>query len=992
MGRRISWRWLTALAVSGWLVTACGGSGNGTPDGPSPDDAGTNTERDSGTGGPGDAGQDAGLPDAGAEDAGSTDAGPTDVTPPDAPELLGTSPVSPANDNLPRILVRTEPGARVRLYTVAGCSGAIAGEASANTEGQASIPVTVADDSWTSFHGLAIDAAGNTSPCSSQGVTYRELSTPPSVSNLRLSPSETANDNAPLLLGSTAAGATVRLYFAATCSGTPAATQVADATGTFSLRMQVPDDSVTATHVSASDAAGNASACTVGPTYREDSTPPAAPALATTPVSPANHTTPVLQVTTEPGAEVRFFAGTSCAGAEFATRTADNQGLVSLSLSVSDNSSSAYVARARDAVGNVSACSPALTYVEDSTAPSELSAVVTDGLSGADVEYQNRATRVAARWSGFSDAVGIHHYELAVTSTASCPGDASSIQGVGNAPSADVAVGPLSEQRYYSCVRAVDGAGNISGWRRSNGFIVDVTPPRVVSTNPPADWPAVSPWDDIEVTFNESTLDTSTVTPASLRVLVDGREVSTGPVSCATSTCTFSLTQRPAFGAQVDFTLSGVRDVAGNVMAASHTWSYRIREPFWTSARSLSGTRARLPTLTMNAAGDATVMYVDNGLRARRHRLGESWEAAQPVGEGVFGGFGPTPVLTSLSDGRPLAVVTSGHVDDGHLRVYGILGTDSGSGVQGWSVPQRLGGNTGQQTVDPRVVATHDGRALALWTENDSTTGASLWVQPFSSGSDWEAPSVVRVIPPPTWTASWNGYDLGVDSEGNGVVVWSEAGTVFHSSRYVPGIGWSTPTRVESQVGQWPRLALSADGTGVAVWARRSSENGTEVVRLHANTFSVGMGFDTREVPLHTTGHADFNSIRVAMDANGNAFVIWRQDNFALYSARYVKGSGWQPPVLLEELLRGGDPNLGVFPSGKAMVLYGRNGGAYAPVCTRQYVPGTGWSSATCFDSNVSDSPQDFQVATSPFGNAAATWIRASSDGSVTYLSATTYE
>lgn len=886
-------RWLTSLAVSGWLLTACEDSGNGTPGGPRPDDAGI-TERDSGTPAP----EDAGPSDAGLEDAGSTDAGPTDFTPPDAPELLGSSPASPANDNLPRILARTEPGARVRLYTVAGCSGAIAGEGTANSEGQVSVPVTVADDSWTSFYGLAVDAAGNASPCSSQGVTYRE-----------------------------------------------------------------------------------------------DSTPPATPTLATTPASPANHTTPVLQVTTEPGAEVRFFAGTTCVGTELATRTADNQGQVSLSLSVSDNSTSAYVARALDSVGNVSACSATLTYVEDSTAPSELAATVMDGLSGPDIEYQNRATRVTARWSGFSDSVGIHHYELAVTSTTACPGNTSSPQDVGNAPSADITVGPLAEQRHYTCVRAVDGAGNISGWRRSDGFIVDVTPPRVMSTYPAPNWPSVSPWDDFEVMFNEATLDTTSVTPAAFRVLVDGREVSTGPVSCAASTCTLSLPQWLPYGAQVGLTLSGVRDLAGNVMTDSFTASYGVREPHWGSARLMSsGNRARSPSLTMNASGEATIMYGDNGLRARRRRPNESWSAAQLVGEGILGIPGPTPVLTTLSNGNPLAVVASGHVDSPSYRVYGILGTNSGDGTQTWSVPQELGANTGLQAVDPRLVATPDGRALALWTENGSAE-TSLWVQSFSSDSGWEAPEVVRTIPIRNWTASWDGYDLAVDAQGHGVLAWSEANSPLQYSRQQPWMEWSAPMQGEGMAGTQPRMAMSAEGTGVAVWARRFMDNGEEVVRLYANTFSVREGFSDQEVPLHTRGYASSTSARVGMDPNGNAFVIWRQDNFALYAARYVKGSGWQAPERLEEDMRGGNANLSVFPSGKALVVYGRNEGSYAPTCVRQFAPGTGWSTRLCFSStSLGGHPQDFQVVTSPLGNAIATWIYVDSDGVTTTLAAATLE
>ncbi|NTX07312.1 Ig-like domain-containing protein [Myxococcus sp. CA040A] len=981
---------LVGAVVCGWLLAACGGNGNGLPDGSTPTDSGTHTERDSGT----PEQKDAGPTDAGPTDAGLGDAGPLeDTSPPDAPMLIGTAPASPANANVPHILARTEPGARVRLFTVAGCSGVIAGEGTADAEGHVSIPVSVLDDAWASFHGLAIDRAGNVSACSPQGVTYREDSTPPALSGLRLSPSETANDNTPRLIGSTESGATVRLYFDGTCSGTPIDSQVADAAGTFSVRMSVPDDTVTATYVTTSDAAGNSSACTVGPSYREDSTPPATPALATTPVAPANHNVPVLQVTTEPGAAVRFFAGTTCLGEEFASRAADNQGQVSLSLSVADNSTSTYVAQATDAVGNVSACSAALTFVEDSTAPSELAATVMDGLAGAELEYQNSNTRVAARWSGFTDSVGIRRYELAVTSTAGCPGNASSIQDVGATSSAELTVLTLAEQRYSSCVRAVDAAGNTSGWKMSNGFIVDVTPPRVVSATPAASSVTASPWTAIEVSFSETTLDTASVTPTSFHVTANGMELSGGAVSCAAGKCTLALTltQRPAFGAQVSVALNGVKDLAGNAMTPSHAWDYSVRAAQWGAPLLISSNSNRKvpsPVLTMDSAGVATVLYANEGLRARRHKPGAAWEADQVVGTGTIDTSLPKPgALTTLSNGTPLAVVEALPTGDfSARRAYGILATGSDSAVQSWSVPRLLGANTGLKVMAPRVMTAPNQGALAAWVEENSTQ-SFLWVQPYAGSSGWGTPVLVRTLDDSNWDYSVDGYDVGVDSRGNGVLAWSDINGPLQYSRQGAG-GWSVPARGESIGGRYPQMALNPDGTGLAVWIRWHLDN----YRLYANSFSLNSGFSDEEVPLHSQGSVN-GEPRVGADANGNAFVVWSQNGpgseWGLWCARYVKGSGWQP---LQQLATdyGGGKALHVSPSGTATVVYGRTEGSVTAVWARRFVPGSGWSSAQRLDvATVKGYLGNIEVATSPLGNAVVVWPRQDLDaGTDTLLSA----
>ncbi|WP_043711962.1 Ig-like domain-containing protein [Corallococcus macrosporus] len=908
--------------------------------------------------------------------------------------LLGTAPVSPSNVNVPHILARSEPGARVRLYTVAGCSGAIAGEGTADAQGQVSIPVNVPDDAWSSFHGLAIDPAGNVSQCSPQGVTYREDSTPPALSGLRLSPSEAANDNTPLLIGGTESGATVRLYVDETCSGTAVDSQVADAAGTFSLRLSVPDDSVTATYVSASDEAGNASACAVGPTYREDSTPPAPPALATTPVAPANHNTPVLHVTTEPGATVRFFVGTTCLGGALASRTADNQGQATLPLSVADNSTSRYVAQATDAVGNVSACSAALTFVEDSTAPSELAATVMDGLSGPELEYQNSDTRVAARWSGFSDAVSIRRYELALTSIAACPGNASSLQDVGAASSAEFTVLTLAEQRYYSCVRAVDEAGNTSGWKMSNGFIVDVTPPRVVSATPEASSVTASPWTAIEVSFSETTLDTTSVTPATFHVTADGQRLSGGTVTCAAGRCTLALTQRPAFGAQVSAAIDGVKDLAGNTMTAPHAWGYSVRAAEWSAPQvilSSSSLNSASPSLAMDASGVATIMYADEGLRARRHKPGAAWEADQRVGADTLDTSLPRPgALTPLPDGTLLAVVEAWPVGEYRTRrTFGVLATGSDSSVQSWSVPRLLGEDTGLDVMAPRVVAAPNQGALAAWVE-ESSTQRFLWVQPYAGSSDWGSPVLVRTIDDANWGYSWDGYDVGVDSRGNGVLVWSELNSPLQYSRQ-GAWGWSAPATGEGMGGRYPHIALNADGTGLAVWIRRYQDND----RLYANPFMVDSGFSDQEVPLHTQGNV-ISGPQVAADANGNAFVVWSQHSpnfeWGLWCARYVSGSGWLPPQQLATEYGGGS-DLHVSPSGTATVVYGRTEGASTSVWARRFVPGAGWSSARRLDfASVTGYLGNLEVATSPLGNAAVIWTRQDPDSGTRSLASAFFE
>jgi hypothetical protein len=75
-----------------------------------------------------------------------------------------------------------------------------------------------------------------------------------------------------------------------------------------------------------------------------------------------------------------------------------------------------------------------------------------------------------------------------------------------------------------------------------------------------------------------------------------------------------------------------------------------------------------------------------------------------------------------------------------------------------------------------------------------------------------------------------------------------------------------------------------------------------------------------------STGDApDLNTVRVAVDANGNAYAVWQQDtdsNYDMWANRYVVGQGWGKAALLEHSDAG--PALG------AAVASDRNGHAIA--------------------------------------------------------------
>ena len=243
------------------------------------------------------------------------------VPSPTAPTVTSTTPASPANNNSPTVN-GTATSSQVALYANASCTGA---PVATGVGGSFHIAAPVADNSTTTFHATTTDESFNvTSPCSTSSVTCVEDSTAPSAPTVSgVSPVGPSNSNTPSVTGTAEAGSTVKVYSSAACTGTPLGSGTAAAFAAGGVAVTVPSDATTTLYATATDAAGNASACsTSSVSYTEDSTPPPAPTLSSTsPGSPANENHPKVVGSAPGGATVKLYDNDSCTGTPIATDT-----------------------------------------------------------------------------------------------------------------------------------------------------------------------------------------------------------------------------------------------------------------------------------------------------------------------------------------------------------------------------------------------------------------------------------------------------------------------------------------------------------------------------------------------------------------------------------------------------------------------------------------------------------------------------------------------
>lgn len=289
---------------------------------------------------------------------------------PPKPVVTSTAPASPANNNSPSVKGTSSAGVTIRVYATSNCSGSVRGTGTATAQGSWSVPVSVANDSTTTFYARASDASGD-SPCSTTKVTYVEDSSAPGAPALTgTSPASPSSSTAPQVLGTAEASSTVRIYTTQSCSNL-AATGTATALGTFAISVSVTANKTTKLYATATDAAGNVSGCSAGISYTNDNLAPAQPVLTgTTPASPSSSLQPTLRGTAEASANVDVFTQMGCAGPVAASGKADAAGAFAIPVTVTANATTRLTARARDAAGNVSACSASfISYTHDAMPP-----------------------------------------------------------------------------------------------------------------------------------------------------------------------------------------------------------------------------------------------------------------------------------------------------------------------------------------------------------------------------------------------------------------------------------------------------------------------------------------------------------------------------------------------------------------------------------------------------------------------------------------------
>lgn len=299
---------------------------------------------------------------------------------------------------------------------------------------------------------------------------------------------------------------------------------------------------------------------------------------------------------------------------------------------------------------------------------------------------------------------------------------------------------------------------------------------------------------------------------------------------------------------------------------------------------------------------------------------------------------GDAIVLWEQSDGAP-----SGAYFKVHSRRY--------LAASGWQptvvldVPPR-------NQVNPSLIAGSqllmDDAGVVTWIREDLETRRS------SPSTGWGAafyPPNLRISQKLTSAVLAANGDIGVMRSGSDV----------ENGALPAGGVWGTWARVDtagSAVSQRAKVALSANGTALAVW--RESNPGDSNYSMKAARYTPGVGWGAPEsIEALFTNVADADP-SVVIDDQGNGIAMWQQDvgsNPTVYSNVFRAGSGWQGAVEVTgeaQALASARIQLAMTPDGRAVATWFLGGGLGA-LRSMQYTAATGWSApVTVAGSNTS--------------------------------------
>ncbi len=302
------------------------------------------------------------------------------------------------------------------------------------------------------------------------------------------------------------------------------------------------------------------------------------------------------------------------------------------------------------------------------------------------------------------------------------------------------------------------------------------------------------------------------------------------------------------------------------------------------------------------------------------------WSSDLRVDDGPAGTDQRGAVVAMDRHGRKIAVWVDGR--SGNLDLYWA---EKPSGADAWTPRGRVNDVTVGDQIAPDIAFDRWGNACVVWEDHRGGTNADIYSAFLSAGSSaWTASQMVNDAPASRQTRP----ALAVGFDGTLYAVWADdrdGDFDIRASRRVPGgLAWSGSTRVNSnttglQVN--PDVAADRAGSVYVVW--EDYRHGLHDPDIYASVLRPGGYLWSPGVRVNDdTGHAAQRTPSIAATRRGSAYVAWadeRRGNLDIYFSFLRFGEGWSVNTRLNDDAGNADqdePSIAVDSNGNAYVVW----------------------------------------------------------------------
>lgn len=216
---------------------------------------------------------------------------------------------------------------------------------------------------------------------------------------------------------------------------------------------------------------------------------------------------------------------------------------------------------------------------------------------------------------------------------------------------------------------------------------------------------------------------------------------------------------------------------------------------------------------------------------------------------------------------------------------------------------------------------------------------------------------------------------LGFDASGNAIFVWLQNNTVW-SKRYNAADGtWAETMMIDNHSGvSQLQMAVHADGQAIVVW----SQNDGGIQSIRAVKYDPDTTLWEASVLIESGAAPSWNP-QIAFDSSGDAIAVWEQQAGgvdSIWANRYTDGAGWGVASVIENKSEPAlAPQIAIDSSGNALAVWVQTDGGIDSIWANAYNPVDGWDAASAseIESNAGTALTP-QIAFDSSDNAIVVW------------------